>query len=87
MPDHRFLGRYFRTSSYRGTNGARGRTSGQTSATAARAASAATLVTRTAAYWQESWLPRFDGPNELSTVAVFETRLAIALRASNHNRS
>lgn len=45
------------------------------------------LVVRPAAYWQESWLPRFDRPDELITVAVFETRLAIALRASNHNRS
>lgn len=38
------------------------------------------LVTRPAAYWQESWLPRFQGPDELIDVREFEVRLAAALR-------
>mgnify|MGYP000855292024 CR=1 FL=1 len=40
------------------------------------------LVTRPAAYWQESWLPRFQGPDELTPVFVFEQRLRAALAAS-----
>lgn len=40
------------------------------------------LVTRPAAYWQDRWLPRFDGPDELITVGEFEVRLAAALRGA-----
>ena len=40
------------------------------------------LVTRPATYWQDRWLPRFDGPDELITVGEFEVRLAAALRGA-----
>lgn len=37
------------------------------------------LVTRPAAHWQDRWLPRFQGPEELIPVFVFEQRLRAAL--------
>lgn len=37
------------------------------------------LVTRPAAYWKDRWLPRFQGPEELIPVFVFERRLRAAL--------
>ncbi len=45
------------------------------------------LVVRPAAYWQDWWLPHYQGPDDVVTVQEFEQRLGAALRSHEQTKA